>query len=130
MVDENEIPVGVEAGTELRAFADAVLSAEPDDIKEARSRLIEKLGEPATVDAAAVVGNFQRMVRIADSTGIPLDEPVLMVSQSIRKDLGINTFNAAVNSPPLPFFKRILGRILAPVAPVLIRKMAASRGVK
>ena len=82
------------------------------------------------VDAAAIVGNFQRMVRIADSTGIPLDETVLMISQSIRKTLGINNFNASANSPTLPFIKRLIGRLMAPFAPTMLKKMAASREAK
>jgi len=82
------------------------------------------------VDAAAVIANFQRMVRIADSTGIPLDEPVLMMTQGIREDLGLNEFSASANSPELPFLKRIAGRVLAPIAPKVMQRMARGREVK
>ncbi len=130
MVDDEQIPEGVEAGVELRNFADAILMQPAEEIVRTRKQLVEKLGEPAMIDAAAVVGNFQRMVRIADSTGIPLDEPVLMISQSIREDLGINNFNASANSPKLPLLKRILGRLMAPFAATMLKKMAASRQSK
>ena len=49
----------------------------------------------ALVDAAAVVGNFERMVRIADGTGIPLDKPVAMVSADMREELGLDAKSVA-----------------------------------
>ena len=130
MVDDEQLPDGVEFGIELRNFADAILMQLPEQIALARQKLTACLNEAAMIDAAAVVGNFQRMVRISDGTGIPLDEPVLMMSQSIREDLGINDFNASANSPRLPLHKRLLGRLLAPFASTLIKKIAASRSVK
>ena len=69
------------------------------------------------------------MVRIADSTGIPLDEPVLMMTQDIRENLGINQYNAAANSPKLGLPKRIMGRLLRPLAPKLMKRIAARRGL-
>jgi len=130
MVDDKQLPDGVEFGIELRDFADAVLMQSSEQIEIKRNKLVESLNEAAMIDAAAVIGNFQRMVRISDSTGIPLDEPVVMMSQSIREDLGINDFNASANTPRLPWHKRLVGRLLAPFAPTMIKKMAASRGIK
>ncbi|MEM7100526.1 MAG: hypothetical protein AAF541_19835 [Pseudomonadota bacterium] len=125
MIDEEQAPDGIESGAELREFADAILSCDVARTDVARQALTASIGYSGTVDAAAVVGNFQRMVRIADSTGIPLDEPVLMISQSIRDELGINEFHAASNSPRLSIGKRLLGRLLAPLAPRLLQKMAS-----
>ena len=127
MIDSNLAPTGVGHGEALREFADAILSRVPADIAQSRQALVDCTSEAAMVDATAVVGNFQRMVRIADGTGIPLDEPVLMMSQSIREDLGINEFNAAKNSPGLSFVKRMMGRVLAPFAPALLKRIAAGR---
>ncbi len=39
-------------------------------LAEARERLRNALGEAALIEAAAVVGNFERMTRIADGAGI------------------------------------------------------------
>lgn len=121
---------GVVAGTELTAFAEAVVSGDDASIISAREAVTNALGEEAMVDAAAVIANFQRMVRIADSTGIPLDEPVLMMTQGIREDLGLNEFSAAKNSPKLGLLKRIAGRALAPIAPKLLQRMARGRATK
>ncbi len=130
MVDGEQQPDGIEAGTELRDFADAILMKPPEEIADTRAKLVGRLNKQAMVDAAAVVGNFQRMVRIADGTGIPLDEPVVMISQSIREDLGINNFNASAHTPELHFIKRVLGRMLAPFAASILKKLGASRGAK
>ena len=85
------------------------------------------LGHAAAVDAGAVIANFQRMVRIADSTGIPLDEPVVMMTQNIRDELGINGYHAAANTPKLNVVKAMVGRALGPFAARLLRQLARSR---
>ena len=120
----DELDIGVTSGEALAHFADAVVTGTSIDINHARNRVERELGREATVDAAAVIANFQRMVRIADGTGIPLDEPVLMMSQTIREDLGINKFHAYNNSPQLKLHQRILGRVLAPFMPKLVKRMA------
>ena len=63
---------GVRGSAELTAFAEATVAGDPGAIASARAAVRTALGDEATVDAAAVIGNFQRMVRIADGCGIPL----------------------------------------------------------
>ena len=121
-----ELDIGVDGGHALVDFADAVVTGTQTDINHARTRVEAELGRQAAVDAAAVIANFQRMVRIADSTGIPLDEPVLMMSQTIRKDLGINEYHAAQNTPKLSFPKRVLGTLLSPFVPKLAARVAGN----
>jgi len=82
----------------------------------ARQRLLDAMGAEALVDTAAVVGNFERMTRIADSTGIPLDGPVTAMTQDIRDDLGIDGFGSSRNTPPLSALGGFLGRALRPLA--------------
>lgn len=118
---------GVRAGVELVEFAEAVVAGGEPRVTQARSAVTEQLGVAAMVDAAAVIANFQRMVRIADSTGIPLDEPVLMMTQGIRDELGLNEFPAAANSPALPLIKGVFGRLLAPFAPRLLARLTRRR---
>jgi len=48
----------------------------------------------------AVAANFQRMVRIADSTGIPVDGLVDALSGSIPDELELRRFHSAGNTPP------------------------------
>ena len=44
------------------------------------------------IDAAGVIANFQRMMRIADSPGIPLDARMDALTADLRSELGINRF--------------------------------------
>jgi hypothetical protein len=81
---------GVVASNELIAFAESVLQSQEDELHQARERLISTLSPQAMVDAAAIVANFSRMVRIADGTGIPLDQAMEEGTSDMRKDLGIN----------------------------------------
>ncbi len=64
---------GVRHGDALIAFADAVVRGDETARARARADVLDRLGPEELVDAAAVAANFQRMVRIADSIGIPLD---------------------------------------------------------
>lgn len=82
---------GVTFGAELIAYADAVVARSPE-VTQARKAVRRSLGDAAVVDAAAVIANFQRMVRIADGTGIPLGEELDLRSADLRNAIGINEF--------------------------------------
>ncbi len=51
--------------------------------------MVETLGPEAMVDAAGVASNFERMVRIADSTGIELGDLLEQASADVRDALGL-----------------------------------------
>ena len=77
---------GVEHGEVLVELADAVVGRDASAIAVARRRVIEAMGVGAMVDAAAVAANFERMVRIADGTGIPLGEWLEARSRAVGVD--------------------------------------------
>ena len=108
-------------------IADYHADASSAPIARARQAVVDVLGHEVAVDAAAVIANFQRMVRIADSTGIPLDEPVVMMTQNIREELGLNKYHASANTPKLNVVKALVGRALGPFTPRLLRRIARSR---
>jgi hypothetical protein len=109
-------PVGVAHERELLALADAVVRGGEPELAEARRAALETLGPEGFVAAAAVASNFERMVRIADATGIPLDAPLAALSADLRAELGIDAFGSAANTPPVSMAERVLGRALAPLA--------------
>jgi hypothetical protein len=81
---------------ELIAFAEAIVTGTEPDITMARENLLQVAGSEVVVDAAGVASNFQRMVRIADSTGIELGvESVVAETEDLRSALGINAFRKA-----------------------------------
>jgi hypothetical protein len=115
-------PSGLPGGEALTAFAEASVRGEPDAIATARRRVRSELGDAAMVDAAGVIGNFERMVRIADATGIPLDKTVALVSVDVRADLGIDAFGGARSTKPLRGLQRLLGRLMARMMPLVLRR--------
>jgi len=93
----------------------AALSAAAPEIAKARDRVRNELGSEALVDAAAIIGNFERMTRIADGTGIPLDVPVRVATESLRSELGLDRFESAAHTPAVRGWQRGLGRALEPI---------------
>ena len=118
----------VRSAAALLAFVDASLGADREaSLAEARERVRAELGWEALVDAAAIIGNFERMVRIADGTGIPLDTPVLVASEGIRAELGIDAFESGAQPPSIPAWQRVVGRLLEPLVRFVLRRRARRR---
>ena len=85
---------GIAHGERLLAFVDAAVAGTSAELATARDALREAAGSAALVDAAAVIGNFERMVRIADGTGIPLDGLVEAMSGDFREELRLDRFQS------------------------------------
>ncbi len=117
---------GVAGETQLLALVEATLRRESgDELANARNALAGKLGDAALVDAAAVIGNFERMTRIADGTGIPLDDMMAALTVDIRAELNLNSFSSAHNTPQVHPLKAALVRLLQPLMLRRIRKQFA-----
>ena len=108
----------------LMEFAEAVAGRDPAQIAATRQALFDAAGNDVVVDAAAVAGNFQRMVRIADATGIPIDAHMDALSGSIQEDLDLRRFPSAHNSPRPSALKRLITRSKG----ALMRRMVALAG--
>ena len=88
---------GVEHGALLLEFTEAAVQRS-DALSPCRRRVADELGADALVDAAGVVANFQRMVRIADATGIPVDPYIAERTGPVSKTLGLEAFRSAANT--------------------------------
>jgi hypothetical protein len=117
-------PVGVPHERELIALAEAIVRGSETELAEARSKALAALGTESFVAAAAVASNFERMDRIADATGIPLDAPLGAISAEMRAELGIDAFGSAANTPAVSAAGRLFGRGLAPFARYLMPALA------
>ncbi|MXV80443.1 MAG: hypothetical protein F4X58_00535 [Chloroflexi bacterium] len=93
----NDIDSGVEHGDVLLRYSDAAVGR-TDDLVAAREALDAEMGPDAVVDCAATIANFQRMVRIADGCGIPLDSFSRTESAKWRDGLGIDNFRSRENT--------------------------------
>ena len=110
---------GVSHGAELIAYADAVV-ARSENISATRMAIQASMGDAEVVDAAAVIANFQRMVRIADGTGIPIDGPMDVLSADLRHEIGINAFSSAegrgkngrLRRLAAPLMRRVAARVM------------------
>lgn len=85
---------GIEHGELLTAFAEAAVKGDPAELASARDALRHAAGSEVVVDAAGVIGNFERMVRIADGAGIPLDGFITTLSGDFREELGLEGFQS------------------------------------
>ena len=90
---------GIEHGARLVAFAEAVMGGDEDVLRRERAALREVLSDEAFVDTAAVIGFFNVVDRIADSTGIPLDSMMEAMTRDLREDLDLVRFGSSANTP-------------------------------
>ena len=88
-----EVDSGVPDGALLMAFAEAAV-ADAADLDARRQAVLEALNAEALVDAAAVIAIFQAVVKIADATGIPLEDAKAEISAGFRQELGLDEFTA------------------------------------
>lgn len=82
----------------LVALTEAMVSDEEEALAIARTHVRDELGPEALVDAAGVASNFERMVRIADATGIPLDSFLNEMTVDMRAELNLTRFESVVNT--------------------------------
>jgi hypothetical protein len=79
-------------GALLIAFAEAVLGDHDRRLAEIQAAIRNQMGEPAFVDAAAIVATFNAIDRVADATGIPIEDNKAASTADVRSALGINAF--------------------------------------
>ena len=82
-------------GALLVSFADAVLGSDDRRLDEIRAAIRSRMGDAALVDAAAIVATFNAIDRVADATGIPIEDAKAESTADIRAALGINQFAEA-----------------------------------
>jgi hypothetical protein len=121
--DEAATAGGVEFARELMKFAEAVASRDEDALKQTRDELAQAAGPEVLVDAAGVAANFQRMVRIADSAGIPIDERNMVLSSGIFTALNLQRFESAGNTRAVTWVDRLRAIIMRPIARMMIRRV-------
>ena len=83
---------GVPAGSELAAFAEALVAADPGQLAAAISTLRQAVGDAGWVDAAGVAATFNAIDRVADATGIPLEPAKVDLSADLRAAIGLDAF--------------------------------------
>lgn len=85
---------GIPHGRLLVRFAEAVLGDDDDALATVRIELLDSMGAAALADSAAVAGLFNAIDRVADSTGIPLEDWKARSTADFRAALGIDSFHS------------------------------------
>ena len=95
-VVDPSVDSGIENGDVLLRFADAVCGADVASLEIARTELLERLGPAVLVEVA---GHFSINDRAANAIGIPMESFFLNGSETYRKELGIDDYPSARNTP-------------------------------
>lgn len=85
---------GIPHGDLLVAFAEAVTLVDEAAMAGARNALQAAMGDDALVDAAGIIGMFNGLDRVADSTGAPLEDWKAADTEEMRGVLGIDSYAA------------------------------------
>ena len=86
---DGTVSSGLPNGDALVRFSESVVDGSDEVLSRARDALAGEMGVDAMIDAAAVAANFERMVRIADVTGIELGDALEDFSEDVRQELGL-----------------------------------------
>ncbi len=81
---------GVHHGALLIEFAEAMLGINANLQARLREAVQKTLGAAGLVDAAAVVASFNAVVKIADATGIPLEDFKADATRVLRQELDLD----------------------------------------
>ena len=88
--------VGVPHGAALIEYGEAMLRGGAQRRMRARETIHRDLGAHALVDAAAIVASFNAVVKIADGSGIPLEDFKQKATADLREELGLEKLNRGV----------------------------------
>ena len=80
---------GIAHGAELLAFTEAVLGDDESVLAATRRALRAVLGDDGLADTAATLGSYNSIVKVADATGIPLDEETATLTADLCAELGL-----------------------------------------
>ena len=95
---EPGVEIGVDGGSALVNFADAILGNDIDKLNQARAAVTEQLSPAAVAGAAIIAGCFSKNDRIANAIGIPCEPMFLRNSEELREALGVNAYRSAAPS--------------------------------
>ena len=93
-IDDLEAGAQVENGALLVRYAESAVLGH-SDLTALREEVEDELGRKALIEAAATVSAFEGLNRIADVTGIQLDDGLADESADFRTALGLDAYSGA-----------------------------------
>lgn len=92
-VTDDEASSGLTHDRWLRALTEAAINRDWLTLAEIRPEAEADMGVQQVVDTLTVAAAFNGITRVADATGIPLDESTAQATQNMRQATGIEAFN-------------------------------------
>ncbi|MFT7654402.1 MAG: hypothetical protein ACI9UU_003522 [Candidatus Azotimanducaceae bacterium] len=92
-VTREDLDSGVEHSEHLRALTEATIQNDWLRLAAVRRDAETAMGHQMTVDALVVASAFNGITRVADATGIPLDESTEDRTTDMRESTGIARFD-------------------------------------
>jgi hypothetical protein len=84
--------VGIADETILLKIAEAVFSGDKDELSDVREEGLKVLGAQGLVDAITVAAGFNGITKVANATGLPLDEATESSTVEMRQETKIDEF--------------------------------------
>ena len=81
---------GVPHGQCLIEFVEAMLGSDEARLQQARSAVLAAVGPAGLVDAAGAVASFNAVVKVADGSGIQVDDSRQETAAKIREELRLD----------------------------------------
>jgi len=78
---------GVPYGRTLIEFVEAVLGSDEARLERARAAVLAAVGPAGLVDAAGAVASFNAVVKVADGSGLQVDDSRQETAAKIRAEL-------------------------------------------
>ncbi len=89
---------GIEHEQELIAVAEAIYEGDPEKLRVIRDKVVSVLGPKKLIDAIKVASGFNGITKIANSTGIPLEDSSEESTVSMRQETGIDAYSEAAKA--------------------------------
>ena len=87
---------GLPRGELLNDFVEAVCADDAARTATVRQEITKGMGEAAMIDAAAVIAAFNCYPRVADATGIPLEQAKAAATEAMRAELGLDELDSRI----------------------------------
>ena len=86
------VPTGVKHENHINALIECIVHSKWLELGELRQKADSIMGRQAVIDTLIVAAGFNGIIRVAEATGIPLDDKVKDITREMREDMGINRF--------------------------------------
>jgi hypothetical protein len=94
-VTSSDQDAGVAHGDWLRSLTEAAISRDWESLAPCLEAASIAMGHQQAVDALVVAAAFNGITRVADATGIPLDDNTADTTVDLRAGVGIDAFDYA-----------------------------------